>query len=126
MSDIPAELLYTNEHVWVKVTGSSADVGITDYAQDRLGDILFVDLPDVGEEIAAGDIVIEFESTQTTYEISAPVSGRILAVNEELDDTPELINDDPYGNWIIRITMSDESELDELLTDDDYEANIDR
>lgn len=121
MSDIPAALFYTKEHVWVKVEGSEATLGVTDYAQDQLGDILFVDLPDIGEDITAGDVITEFESTRTTYEVSAPISGRIIASNEELNDTPELINEDPYGSWIVKVKLSDESELDDLLTDDDYE-----
>lgn len=124
MSNIPADLQYTKEHVWVKVKGDIAIMGITDYAQDQLGDILFVSLPEADEDISAGDVFTELESSKTTSEVSTPVSGTIIESNEELDDSPELINEDAYENWIIKVKLSDDSELDELLSADDYEESL--
>lgn len=121
----PSELKYTAEHVWVKVDGSVAKLGITDYAQDQLGDILYVDLPDIDREIAAGDIFTEVESAKTTSEVPCPVSGKVTAVNEDLDDSPEAINDDAYAAWIVEIELSDPSELDALITADQYQAGLD-
>ncbi|MCI7098485.1 MAG: glycine cleavage system protein GcvH [Lachnospiraceae bacterium] len=124
MSDIPEELKYTREHVWVKVEGDVAVIGVTDYAQEQLGDILFVELPEADEDISAGDIFTELESSRTTSEVAAPVSGTIIESNEELDDSPELINEDAYANWIIKVRLFDDSELDELLSADEYEAGL--
>lgn len=125
MSYIPEELKYTREHVWIRVEGDVAVIGVTDYAQEQLGDILFVDLPEAEEDISAGDVFTELESSRTTAEVSTPVSGTIIESNEELDDSPELINEDAYANWIIKVKLSDDSELDELLSADDYEAGLD-
>ena len=124
MSDIPEELKYTREHVWGKVEGDVAVIGVTDYAQEQLGDILFVELPEADEDISAGDIFTELESSRTTSEVAAPVSGTIIESNEELDDSPELINEDAYANWIIKVRLFDDSELDELLSADEYEAGL--
>lgn len=124
MSNIPAELKYTKEHVWVKVEGDIATMGVTDYAQEQLGDVLFVDLPEADEDISAGDVFTELESSKTTSEVSTPVSGTIIESNEELDDSPELINEDAYANWIIKVKLSDDSELDELFSAADYEAGL--
>ena len=124
MSNIPAELTYTREHVWVKVEGDVATIGVTDFAQEQLGDILFVDIPEVDEDISAGDVFTELESSRTTAEVSTPVSGTIIESNEELSDSPELINEDAYANWIIKVRLFDDSELDELLSADEYEAGL--
>lgn len=124
MSNIPEELKYTQEHVWVRVEGDIAVMGITDYAQEQLGDILFVDLPEADEDISAGDVFTELESSKATFEVSTPVSGTIIDSNEELDDSPELINEDAYANWLVKVKLSDDSELDELLSADDYEAGL--
>ena len=124
MSDIPEELKYTREHVWVKVEGDVAVIGVTDYAQEQLGDILFVELPEADEDISAGDIFTELESSRTTSEVAAPVSGTIIESNEELDDSPVLLNEDAYANWIIKVRLFDDSELDELLSADEYEAGL--
>lgn len=124
MSNIPAELKYTKEHVWVKVEGDVATMGVTDFAQEQLGDILFVDLHEAGDDISAGDIFTELESSKTTSEVPSPVSGTIIESNEELDDSPELINEDAYANWIVKVKLSDDSELDELLSAEDYEAGL--
>lgn len=120
----PSELKYTAEHVWVKVSGNTAKLGITDFAQDQLGDILYVDLPEIDKEFAAGDIFTEVESSKTTSEVPCPVNGKIIAVNEELDDSPEAINDDAYAAWIVEIELSDASGLDALITAQQYEASV--
>ena len=124
MSNIPVELQYTKEHVWVKVEGNIVVMGITDFAQDQLGDILFVDLPEIGEEISVGDVFTEFESSKMTCEVLSPVSGKIVASNEDLDYSPELINEDAYANWIVKVKLSDDTELDDLLSPDEYEESI--
>ncbi|MDY2629462.1 MAG: glycine cleavage system protein GcvH [Lachnospiraceae bacterium] len=124
MSDIPEELKYTREHVWVRVEGDVAVMGITDYAQEQLGDILFVELPEADEDISAGDVFTELESSRTTLEVFTPVSGTIIESNEELDDSPELINEDAYANWIIKVKLFDDSELDELLSASEYEDGL--
>jgi glycine cleavage system H protein len=124
MSNIPAELKYTKEHVWVKVEGDTVKMGITDFAQDQLGDILFVDLPEEDGEVTAGEVFTEVESSKTNSEVPSPVTGSVVAVNEELDDSPELINEDAYANWIVEVKLSDASELDALLSAADYEAGL--
>ena len=121
MMIIKDDLKYSKEHEWVKVTGNKAYVGITDYAQDALGDIVFVELPEVGTEISAGDTFGVVESVKAASDIYCPVSGTITKVNEELVDSPEIINEDPYGAWIIEIELTDPSELDELMDDKEYE-----
>lgn len=116
--NVPAELLYSAEHEWARPLedGSAVRIGITDYAQDALGDVVFVDLPAVGTAVAAGDSVGELESTKSVSEMYAPVSGTVVAVNEALANTPQLLNQDPYGEgWLCVIEMSRSSELDSLL-----------
>ena len=120
----PTDLKYTKEHAWVKVDGDTAKIGITDFAQEQLGDILFVDLPEVDSEITAGEVFTEVESSKTTSEVPAPISGLVVAVNEELDDSPENINDDAYEAGIVEVKISDASQLDELLSAADYESGI--
>ena len=124
MSNFPSELRYTREHAWIKVEGDEALLGITDYAQEQLGDILYVDLPDAESEITAGENFTEVESSKATSEVPSPLTGTVLEVNEELDDSPENINDDPYEAWIIRLKMDDASQLEGLLTADEYEAGL--
>ncbi len=124
---VPDDLQYTSEHEWVRVVGggSTARVGITDYAQDALGDIVYVHLSDVGEDVEAGSPMGELESTKSVSDLFAPVSGRIAAHNDALADSPELCNSDPYGDgWIVEISLSDDSQLDGLLTAEDYQAAI--
>lgn len=113
----PENLKYTEEHEWLARTeGTTVRVGITEYAQDQLGDVVFVELPKVGATVAAGTPFGEVESTKSVSEIFAPVSGTVVAVNNALDDTPELINSDPYGEgWIVEINAEDVSALDELM-----------
>ena len=120
----PTNLKYSKEHVWVSVEGGNAKLGITEYAQEQLGDILFVDLPDVDNEYAQGDVFTEVESSKTAVEVKIPVSGKIVAVNEELDDSPENINEDAYANWIVEIELADAGQVDALLSAADYEAGL--
>ena len=114
--DIPDDLRYTAEHEWVRVDGGRARVGITDYAQDQLGDVVFVAVPDVGRTVRAGEAFAEIESTKSVSDIYAPVGGTVAAVNGVLADRPEVVNADPYGEgWICEIDVADASELDGLL-----------
>ena len=118
----PADLKYTKDHVWVKVEGDTAKIGITDFAQEQLGDILFVDLPEEGAELTAGEVFTEIESSKTASEVPAPVSGEVVAVNEDLDDSPEAINEDAYAAWIVEVKVTDG--LDDLISAADYEAGL--
>ena len=120
--NVPKKLLYTNNHEWIKVNGAEGHVGITDYAQHHLGDIVFVELPELGEEIAAGESMGVIESVKAVATLFSPVSGRVLEVNEELEEAPELLNEDPYGNWIAIIELSDQGELDGLMSADEYKS----
>jgi glycine cleavage system H protein len=113
---IPAELRYSSDHEWAKSSGEVVRVGITDYAQDALGDVVFVDLPNIGTTVIAGGSLGEVESTKSVSEIYAPVAGTVTAVNDLLTSSPELINSDPYGDgWICEITVTSTSEFDALL-----------
>jgi glycine cleavage system H protein len=120
----PNELKYTREHEWVKVEGKTATVGITNYAQDQLGDIVFVELPKVGTEVTKGKSFGTVESVKSVSEIFAPVSGKVVAVNEALATAPEKINTDAHGSWMVRIEMKDPAELNGLLSAADYEKFI--
>ena len=120
MSKIVDGLLYSESHEWVKVDGNVAIVGISDHAQSDLGDITYVDMPDVDDEVRAGEDFGAVESVKTSSEIIAPVSGKIVACNAELEEHPELINEDAYSAWIVKIEMSDSSELDSLLNASAY------
>src|SRR6185503_6548539 len=123
--NIPKELRYSREHEWVRVDGSIARVGITDFAQESLGDVVFVQLPDVGLEIVAGASASEIESTKSVSDVYVPVSGVVHAVNGALVDTPELVNRDPYGEgWILEIALADPAEIDALLDADGYRALV--
>jgi glycine cleavage system H protein len=113
---IPAELRYSKDHEWVRVDGDVATLGITDYAQDALGDVVFVSLPDVGATVDAGGAIGEVESTKSVSEVYAPVSGTVAGVNDALRDRPEVLNADPYGEgWICTIELTDQSQLEGLL-----------
>ncbi|MDI6728039.1 MAG: glycine cleavage system protein GcvH [Thermodesulfovibrionales bacterium] len=121
----PDNIKYHKEHTWVKVSGKKATVGITDYAQDALGDIVYIDLPEVDATVEANTEMSEIESTKATSAVIAPVSGTIIEVNEKLADSPEIINEDPYGKgWIAVIEMDNESEVDDLMDAGDYERYI--
>jgi glycine cleavage system H protein len=120
---IPQELRYSSDHEWAKVDDANVRVGITDYAQDALGDVVFVDLPKVGTDVSVGGVVGEVESTKSVSEIYAPVAGKISAVNESLKTSPELVNSDPYGEgWIYEISTTSASDYDALLDAAAYEA----
>ena len=114
-------LKYSKDHEWVKVEGNRAIIGITDYAQDSLGDIVFVDLPEVGRTVKAGDAVAAVESVKAASDVYSPVSGTVVEVNTSLEASPELINQDPYENWILVLEMSDPGELDSLMDAEGYE-----
>ncbi len=116
MSKIVEGLLYSESHEWVKVDGNVAIIGVSDFAQSEMGDITYVDMPDVDDEIAAGDEFGALESVKTSSELISPVSGKVIACNDELEDKPELINEDAYRAWIVKIEMSDKAELDTLLS----------
>lgn len=124
---LPQNLKYSEDHEWIKVDGNTVTIGITDFAQSELGDIVFVELPEEGDDISKGDSFGSVESVKTVSELYAPVSGSIVAINEELDDSPELVNEDSYeGAWMIKVELSDESELDSLLDADAYAAVIEK
>lgn len=123
---IPNELKYTDEHVWVKQEGDNVRIGITDNAQDELGDIVFVELPEADDELAATETFGSVESVKTVSELYAPISGTIVEVNEELEDSPELVNESPYEKgWMAVVKVADKAELDKLLSADEYQAEID-
>lgn len=122
---IPKDLRYSEEHEWVKVEGNHVRVGITAFAQSELGDIVFVELPEVGTEVSANESFGNVESVKTVSELYAPVSGKVVEVNEELNDSPEFVNDSPYDKaWMIVIEASDTGETDKLMTAEQYEAMI--
>ena len=123
--NVPAELKYTKEHEWIRVEGEEAVVGITDYAQSQLGDIVFVECETVGDALEAGETFGTVEAVKTVSDLYLPVAGDVLEFNEELEGEPELVNKDPYGKgWIVKIKISDETELDGLLNADAYKAII--
>jgi len=123
--NVPAELKYTKEHEWIRVEGDGAVVGITDYAQSQLGDIVFVECETVGDSLEAGDTFGTVEAVKTVSDLYLPVGGEVLEFNEELENEPELVNKDPYGKgWIVRIKINDEAELNGLLNAEAYKALI--
>lgn len=126
MSNIPKELRYASTHEWVRPEGNGVfTVGITEHAQELLGDMVFVELPDVGDEIAAGDDVAVAESVKAASDVYAPISGEVLEVNEELEDSPELVNSDAFGDgWLFKVKAEDESEVEALLDAEGYGASI--
>ena len=124
--DFPKDLLYTDHDEWIRREGDVITVGISDYAQDALGDIVFVELPEVGDEVEAGESVAEVESTKATAPIYAPVAGEIIEVNEDLDGGEEAVNEDPYaGGWMFKIRVSDEAGFAKLMDAAAYTAKID-
>ncbi len=118
----PDDIKYHRDHAWVRVEGKRATIGITDYAQQQLGDIVYVDLPEAETEVDAESELSEIESTKATSPVVSPVSGMVVEVNEDLADSPEIINEDPYGNgWIVIVEMTDPSEVDDLMAKGEYE-----
>lgn len=125
MSNIPAELKYTKEHEWIKVDGDTAVIGITEHAQSELGDVVFVEMPGIGDKLSQGDEFGVVESVKTVSNLYSPVSGEVTAINEALEDDPELINKEPYSEgWIIKIQVEDASDLDKLLSAADYAKEL--
>jgi glycine cleavage system H protein len=122
---VPANLKYTKEHEWIRVEGEVAYVGITDYAQSELGEIVFVEVETVGETLASGDVFGTVEAVKTVSDLYLPVDGTILEFNEELEDAPELVNDDAFGKgWMIKLEIKDASQIESLLSAEEYEAII--
>ena len=122
---VPNELKYSKEHEWVKVEGNVATIGITEYAQSELGDIVFVELPETDDEINEGDTFGSIESVKTVSELYAPISGKVVEVNEELEDSPEFVNESPYEKaWMVKVEISDESQIEALFTAEKYSEMI--
>ncbi len=118
-------LYYTKEHLWIKADGDDAVIGITDYGQHQLGDVVYVELPEKDSQVEAGDKVASVESVKAAIDIFSPLTGKIISINEDLKEDPSLVNTDPYGEgWLYEIQMSDPSELEDLMTSDDYRAYI--
>ncbi len=117
------ELKYAASHEWVKVDGKKAYIGISDYAQEHLGEVVFVDLPNVDDEVSAGEQFIVLESVKAVSDVYSPVSGKVIEVNEELFDNPGLINESSYDNYLVVVEMSDESEVENLMSSSDYEKS---
>ena len=125
MSDIPTDLKYASSHEWVNVEGDTAIIGISDHAQDELTELVFIELPDIGRELAAGDPCAVVESVKTASDIYAPVSGQVIETNDALDTEPGTVNEDPYGDgWFFKIRLSNPKELDDLLSPDDYGKQV--
>ena len=123
--NIPSDLRYTKEHEWIRVEGEIAYVGITDYAQSELGEIVFVDINTEGETLAQDEVFGSVEAVKTVSDLNMPVAGEVLEINEAINDQPELVNNDPYGEgWMIKISVADPAELDTLLDAAGYQANI--
>lgn len=123
--NIPENLKYTKDHEWIKVNGDEAVIGITDFAQGELGDIVFVEIETEGETLATGDVFGTIEAVKTVSDMFIPVSGEVTEVNPKIEDNPEIVNKDPYGDgWLIKVKMSNTSELDSLLDAEAYKAHI--
>ena len=121
----PSELKYTNDHEWIKVEGDTATIGITDYAQGELGDIVFVDVDTVDEDLNEGDVFGSVEAVKTVSDLYLPVAGTVLEVNADLEDQPELLNTDPYGKgWIIKLKIADSADLSTLLSAEEYQEVV--
>lgn len=122
---VPSELKYSKEHEWVKIEGNTVTIGITEYAQSELGDIVFVELPETDDDIEEGESFGSVESVKTVSELYAPVSGKVVKTNDELEDSPEFVNESPYEKaWMVKVELNDESQLDELMSADQYSEMI--
>ena len=125
MSEVPEELRYTKEHEWIRIEGGSVVIGVTDYAQNALTDVVWVELPEMGITVSSMESFASVESVKSVSEIYAPISGEVIEINEDLEDAPELINEDPYGKgWICKMSVSDASELSSLLDGTTYRGLI--
>ena len=120
----PPDLKYTKDHEWIRITGDSAEVGITDYAQQQLGDVVYVELPDVGRTLRAGDVFGSIESVKAASDLFSPLSGQVTEVNPALKDHPETINSEPHETWMIRLKLSDPPAAASLLDSSQYEASL--
>jgi glycine cleavage system H protein len=120
----PAELKYTKDHEWIRIAGDTAEIGITDFAQQQLGDVVYVDLPEVGRTIAAGETFGSIESVKAVSELFAPLAGEVIAVNPALKDRPESVNADPHSTWMVKVRLSDPASAASLLDSTQYEAAI--
>ena len=118
----PSDLKYTNDHEWIRITGDTAEIGITDYAQRQLGDVIYVDLPDAGRAITAGESFGSIESVKAVSELFAPMSGEVTEVNAALKDHPESVNSDPHGTWMLRVKLADPAAAGSLLDSTQYDA----
>jgi len=124
--NVPAELKYTSEHAWIRVEGDEIVVGVTDFAQGELGDVVFVEIETQGESLSQGDTFGTIEAVKTVSDLYMPVDGEVVEVNPALEETPELVNSSPYkGGWMVRVKMNDPSQLEDLLSADEYSALID-
>jgi glycine cleavage system H protein len=123
--EIEKDLYYTKSHEWVKMEDDTGTVGITDYAQEELGDVAYIDLPEEGETVKKDEELCEIESVKAVSEIFIPLSGEITAVNAALEDAPEMINDDPYDAWIVKIAVENKKEIEELMSAEEYEEYLD-
>ena len=127
MSDIPADLRYSKEHEWVRLEGDTGTIGITDYAQDQLGDVVYLDLPSAGAMLTQYEKMGEIESVKAVSDLFSPVSGEVLEVNQEAVDEPELVNNDPYRRgWLLKVRLSDAAEVDALLSADAYQELLEQ
>lgn len=123
--NIPAELKYTKDHEWVSVDGDIATIGITDFAQSELGDIVFVEIDTVGETLDVEEVFGSVEAVKTVSDLFMPLSGEVLEMNESIESSPETVNKDPYGDgWMVKVKLNDPSQLDDLLSAEDYKATI--
>ncbi len=123
--NIPQELKYTKDHEWIRVEGGVATIGVTDFAQSELGDIVYVEIESEGDDLERGDVFGTVEAVKTVSDLFMPVSGKVIEVNSDLEATPETVNDDPYGNgWMIKVEISDAGEIDSALSADDYKSLI--
>ncbi len=127
MGEVPKNLKYTNEHEWIRIEGEEIVFGITDYAQDALTEVVWVELPEVGLSANSMESIASVESVKSVSEIYAPISGKVIQINDKLEDSPEMINDDPYGDgWICRMEISDKMDIEKLLSHDEYSSLIGR
>ncbi|NAW51472.1 glycine cleavage system protein GcvH [Elizabethkingia argentiflava] len=123
--NIPSELKYTKDHEWVKIDGNTAVIGITDFAQSELGDIVFVDVDSVDENLSAGEVFGSVEAVKTVSDLFLPLSGKVIEFNADLEDAPELVNQDPYGKgWIIKLEIAEDAEISDLLSAENYQSLI--
>ena len=124
--NIPEELQYTEEHEWIKIDGNVATIGITDFAQGELGDIVYIDIDSIGNELDVNEIFGTVEAVKTVSDLFMPIKGKVLEINSNIESTPEIVNEDPYGKgWIIKIEVSDNQDISNLLSSDDYKKMID-